>query len=645
MKFMTEIYPTASKPKVEEVYESNFDGLLTKLYVYTDKFGVKTWKLNLSIHRCIGPAVVYPNGDEYWYELGSLHREGGPAIRVGTSEYYYKHGRLHNANGPAIIENGTKYYYQDGFLHREDGPAIEFPNGNGHWYIGGVFQKEVGNMVEIINNAKPKTQKAKSIIYGCTELQEDASYCFSLRGYGTKSLKTIKPILIQNVYDIKKLNDHLFDNMIFARPCPKTPRHGFVDSRIVSNKTELKALLKEVLEADPSGEIVLTKFLDSAVCSAVLTTNGTISIGPGHNGATAGKSSFSLPVKPEDLPVNVKRKAGVAKYDNAFIETVFAPYEDWTESFYYTQVRGGPAIDAVKDFIPKKAIVKKVIAPNDDLVAWEKEVKKLAAGTVVYGPGHTLASHAAIHCVVNNIPFITSFKPNVGQSIKPATNVKLKFDSRQFNVGFTIGIDSKIEMSTMLHISASVLHNWAYLRGADQSSFMLGLSVGYFIKVLCALNFGEYRYSNDDIKNELSREDIYKNLMKTKKFSFYISKCPKIAHDFKNKKLFNTGFGGTKWSKAAAMCVEIWNAVAEITNKGLDEKSANNLVKMLNKAINLVHNNGWLFNKISDQVLLNFVAEHPSLALLQLSDYFYKALVASKKIKRLRKFNKVVYVK
>ncbi len=45
-----------------------------------DRIGIHRWKRGKTAHRLDGPAVIYPNGDEYWYKDGLWHRDDGPAI-------------------------------------------------------------------------------------------------------------------------------------------------------------------------------------------------------------------------------------------------------------------------------------------------------------------------------------------------------------------------------------------------------------------------------------------------------------------------------------------------------------------------------------------------------------------------------------
>jgi hypothetical protein len=45
------------------------------------------------LHRIHGPAIIYLNGDEEWYQHDKLHREDGPAV-IDPSGYtaWYQHG-------------------------------------------------------------------------------------------------------------------------------------------------------------------------------------------------------------------------------------------------------------------------------------------------------------------------------------------------------------------------------------------------------------------------------------------------------------------------------------------------------------------------------------------------------------------------
>jgi hypothetical protein len=57
----------------------------------------------------------------------------------GNKRWLDKEGRFHRLNGPAIIYfDGDTYWYKHGKLHRDDGPAVEWPSdGTEEWYKDG----------------------------------------------------------------------------------------------------------------------------------------------------------------------------------------------------------------------------------------------------------------------------------------------------------------------------------------------------------------------------------------------------------------------------------------------------------------------------------------------------------------------------
>ncbi len=86
-----------------------------------DNEGNKIWRNKKGKkHRIGGPAIIFANGCEKWYQNGKLHRVGGPSI---------------------IRPNGTECWHQHGEIHRDDGPAFTEKNGNRHWYQHGEIRR------------------------------------------------------------------------------------------------------------------------------------------------------------------------------------------------------------------------------------------------------------------------------------------------------------------------------------------------------------------------------------------------------------------------------------------------------------------------------------------------------------------------
>ena len=91
---------------------------MNKINPKIGKYGEERWcDDNGELHRTYGPALIYPNGAEYWYQHGQLHRLGGPA---------------------ASYANGNKHWFENNNRHRIDGPAVIWADGIFEWYLNGI---------------------------------------------------------------------------------------------------------------------------------------------------------------------------------------------------------------------------------------------------------------------------------------------------------------------------------------------------------------------------------------------------------------------------------------------------------------------------------------------------------------------------
>lgn len=502
---------------------------------------------------------------------------------------------------------------------------------------------------------KPLTQKAKSIINGISLFERiDLDKYAPLREESGTSVYCSKMLeLIQNPIDIVLLPDKIWklNEQIFARPCPLKPRHGFVDSRVISNPKELEDLLELVKEQDPKGEIILSPFI-TADYNAILCSTGILSIGPGHDGATGGIKSISFPVAPIKISNGVRFKSGLSSKSTVFIEAVYKNNKDQKhdtaevkKSFYITQLRGGPKVNQVDDYIPNKMIVKNIVKPHNNLLKWESDVKKFKSGTVVYGKGHTLTSHAAIHCVINKIPFITTFEPKIKQTIIPSVLKSAVFDKQKFLQGAHVGLFSNLDKHKMLYFAVSVLHNWAYLSTSEHASWLLGISAVYISKILCALSLGEYRHCTSNplkikgVRHSSSRNSIYSMIIDKCEFTNYINKLIKVRKHFLTKGKFRRGFGGLYWAEACGYCISIWNVIVSIQDsKKVTAAKLTKLVSLINKSVNLVHNNGWLFNKIASSSSIEKISKKPGIAAFELGDIYYHLYKEFLKVKKVKAF-------
>ena len=143
---------------------------------------------NRKLHREDGPAVIYANGDQFYYQNGKLHREDGPAVIFANGDQYYcQNGEQLSeqefkaqkapCNGKTVEIEGVKYLisviidsyqrskpfmnyqtleyrvYEDGTieyrnangkLHRDDGPAAIRANGYQYYYQNGERHRDDG---------------------------------------------------------------------------------------------------------------------------------------------------------------------------------------------------------------------------------------------------------------------------------------------------------------------------------------------------------------------------------------------------------------------------------------------------------------------------------------------------------------------
>ena len=69
------------------------------------------------LHRDGGPAVLFVDGVQNWFQHGVLHREDGPAVVAPDFVAYYRHGRLHRLlPDPAFVSEGHVAWHIDGNL-------------------------------------------------------------------------------------------------------------------------------------------------------------------------------------------------------------------------------------------------------------------------------------------------------------------------------------------------------------------------------------------------------------------------------------------------------------------------------------------------------------------------------------------------
>lgn len=448
----------------------------------------------------------------------------------------------------------------------------------------------------------PRTQKAKGVLAGQALMRNGIFGGMFMTNH----------LLITCEADLNKPPLHgmgetfRFDGSpVFARPCPVRPRHGFIESRKIKTKQEAMQLLEEVLKEDPEGELLVSAFHDSSF-SGVVTEDGNLSIGPGHDGATGGHGSKMLQVLPYGFPAIFKKIISVAETDSVYMEYVL-PKNSYHPVI--TQLRGGPKITPMTDFIPTKMKISGVVTPVDDLLAWEKQVKTLPEGTVVYGAGHTLASHAAVHCICSNVPFITSFEPKVGEEIEPKEgDTTFTMNREEFMAGFQQEVATDHPSCTEACKAAiAILHNWATISRHPSASRLLGRATNTFWRLSVAAIVGELRHGLEQTTT-VSRDHIYAQVVAApQEYTATLSLCPRL---FANGR-WRAGYGGGNWAKCSLGTVAFNRALCDFIDGKIE---APELIAQMNRMVNLAHNNGNFFNKYVENDFFNIAATRPALA-------------------------------
>ena len=91
-----------------------------------DVQGTRIWRNDNGLWHRDGdlPALIYAEGDIFYYKDGNLYRDGDllAVIYSDGSEFYYRDGKRHRDGGkPAVIyADGTVEYWVDGVKQIED---------------------------------------------------------------------------------------------------------------------------------------------------------------------------------------------------------------------------------------------------------------------------------------------------------------------------------------------------------------------------------------------------------------------------------------------------------------------------------------------------------------------------------------------
>lgn len=415
---------------------------------------------------------------------------------------------------------------------------------------------------------------------------------------------------------------------VFVRPCPLTPRHGFVESRAVENEEEAVAVFYEAKAVDPFAELLMMPLV-AAVYNLIWTPT-LIAIGPGHDGATAGHGSLQLPLV--QVPYNHELQklvtaSGINPPDVPYIEVVQKAQSDGGTPMY-TQMRAGPLIPTGvgADYIPETFTVEHVVEAQGDLLEWEAIAKTLKPKTAVWHPGGTMISHYAVHCAKIKVAILTSTEPKVGDVLEKKAPPPMHAGAARS--GCIAGLGMEIEGKKGDYGKGAVsailygLHNTLALYGAD--SFYVGVAAGLMVRLGTAAALGEMRHalSGDPVEGTLvSRHIIHERAIR----SIWPArrKLGKALRLFYHHK-WHGGYGGPAWASCTEAVIALDRAIVRLVTKPT-AKRLELLVGALNTAVNQAHNNGWWLNKFCDVALFDKAASGEVKAFIPGARFLYEA--------------------
>lgn len=400
---------------------------------------------------------------------------------------------------------------------------------------------------------------------------------------------------------------------LFCRPCPVTPRHGFVDSRPVSTLEDIDQVVTETITADSQAEIVFMPFLD-AICSAVVTPCS-ISIGPGNDGATQGRETLTLPLAGLARDEALEENAHIT--DCPYYEVVAVGDIDSSETAKLVQIRNGTTppsgLPEGVDWVPAQTTVHDYIDVQtfgNDALAFEAAVRDAAPGTVILHPGGSILSHYSQHGMLRNMPVIFGTKPHIGSILPPTVMTQAEPDICGFLAGITTGTEvcltDSIQRGNVTRMALVALHNASVLRGHSQGSRILGLSAFVLLRLAYAALLGEWRHKRKGT-NRQSRHDVYsRTLEDLEGFLETRTDVPKAYRSFATAK-WKTGYGGLSWAECAFTSMQLERAIVAFCK----DQTTSTMLAVIGAAHNVVncaHNNGPFLSKYIPQSEFDYAA-------------------------------------
>jgi len=425
---------------------------------------------------------------------------------------------------------------------------------------------------------------------------------------------------------------------MFARPCPSRPRHGFVESSVVTCTKGANLKFQQAKLEDPEAEMLVMAHANGRY--SALSVPNMLTLADGFSGCTFGGAMYSVSIPHSPIPSSASLLAAAGVTNTPYIE-----YVEHAGMMMPVQLRDGPAIVGVQqNYIPHDIPPDPVILTcSHDLITYEQQLSVAdPKKSVVFGFGKPLTSHYGAHAISFGIPFITDqalyeqrgcgIKKNTS-AIVPARYHQIAMRLKQLmktplaNHARIYDTDSgyatrKLERSVVYALTvAHLCPVWPKYQSDLNAITASGLFhfIGSFavallgelrhlrfttcdgklvrITTLPAFNFSDTR---DSTFGRAAQIPMYK-----------LVKCLAAAEvDFMHSS-WSASYGGGQWASAAMSLHTLVSRVYTfIERPNVDTWGA--LLRDWHTCINEQHNGGYVLNKFTSNKVFNTAAENPT---------------------------------
>ena len=479
-------------------------------------------------------------------------------------------------------------------------------------------------MMKELSCSTPRTQKARGLLALTRHVDTYSAYnntYFGDRIALVSCTETLQGAGIQGIAAyLTVLTRSSWSDPIMARPCPSVPRHGFVESRVISTLSDLREVMAETYREDPRGEVLLMPFLHTAEISGVV-TNTSVTIGTKHDGATAGRDGLTISCVSDistwmDLMLKSIPFTNGAGDTKLFSRSRYVgfnarlnrhPYVEMVGS-QMVQARYGPATAAgMTRWHPEGAssqFFSHIWEPSTTCLGDFKHFEELLKQKVddyldqvlLYLPTGTLTCHAAVQAICHKMAVVTGpERPDVANIVtftpRPRSRIATSWYEDAIKQGVTHGAQCPLDESEASKRAAvlwavGVIQGTAALPMTPQQATYVTAAGSILLRFGLAACFGEHRHwrrtscSGDGQyplgpltpklvvplstpvklgkfqRASYHTASLKPNLLKPKSFYELLGKVHACKVDFFTE-TWRSGFGGTAWGHCT-------NAVEEL---------------------------------------------------------------------------------